>query len=83
LSYPEILPEQFHKDFLYQNDDELEVKLRQLLRAYDKMAEVKKALAESMQKFDWRQRIDEFDSLFDVLVANKSAGARTAPPAKP
>jgi len=72
LSYPELLSIQFHKDFLYNNEDELEVKLRQLLRNYDKMGNHKKLLAESMQKFDWKNRIDEFDELFDVLLAKKA-----------
>jgi len=72
LSYPEILPAQFHKDFLYNNEDELEVKLRQLLRNYDKMADRKKLLAESMKNFDWKNRIDEFDELFDALMAPKA-----------
>jgi len=72
LSYPEILPPEFHKEFLYNTEDELEVKLRQLLRNYGKMAYLKKALAESMKKFDWNNRIDEFDDLFDSLLVKKT-----------
>lgn len=75
LSYPEILPRGFHDQFLYHSEEELEAKLRRLLRDYRQMAEVKKSLAESMRQFDWKSRIDEFDALFDNLVGQKRRAA--------
>lgn len=75
LSYPEILPKEFHKEFLYQHEDELEAKLRRLLRDYNQMGEVKNSIADCVRQFDWKNRIDDFDTLFDALVL-KNRNAR-------
>ncbi len=64
LSYPEILPEKFHEQFLYAGEEELAVKLRRLLREYRHLHETRAQIAQSTSMFDWKNRIDEFDALF-------------------
>ncbi len=71
LSYPEILNKKFHREFLYKNDEDLVQKLRHLLlniRDYD---EVREALSKSMRRFDWVNRIAEFDRLFRKVGTGK------------
>jgi glycosyltransferase involved in cell wall biosynthesis len=67
LSYPEILPKKFHDQFLYNDEAELENKLRGLLREYRQLYEVRAEIAQEMAKFDWKQRIEKFDALFEEM----------------
>jgi glycosyltransferase involved in cell wall biosynthesis len=68
LSYPEILPEKFHDLCLYDNEAELESKLRRLLREYRQLHEARAAIAQAMAAFDWKKRIEEFDALFEEMA---------------
>ncbi|MDZ7292878.1 MAG: DUF3524 domain-containing protein [candidate division KSB1 bacterium] len=68
LSYPEILPQKFHDRFLYNSEQELESKLQSLVREYRHLNEVRAEIAQSMAKFDWKNRIEEFDALFEMMV---------------
>jgi glycosyltransferase involved in cell wall biosynthesis len=68
LSYPEILPQKFHDRFLYSNEQELESKLRWLLREYRDLNEVRAEIAHAMSAFDWKNRIEEFDALFETMA---------------
>jgi len=71
LSYPEILPKKFHEQFLYNSEEELETKLGRLLREYRNLHETRAEIAQSMAQFDWKNRIAEFDTLFEEMVKNK------------
>ena len=68
LSYPEILPEKFHEPFLYSTEEELGGKLQKLLRDYRQLNEARAEIAQSMRQFDWKNRITEFDTLFDEMA---------------
>jgi glycosyltransferase involved in cell wall biosynthesis len=68
LSYPEILPAKFHELFLYNNEAELESKLRLLLRDYRQLNEARAEIAQAMAAFDWKKRIEEFDALFQNMA---------------
>ncbi len=72
LSYPEILPEKFHRQFLYQNHEDLHQKLKRLLTDYRQMDEVRAELVEVFAKFDWKNRVGEFDELFEKVGAKKT-----------
>ena len=65
LSYPEILPKKFHRQFLYQSHGELHAKLQGLLADYRQLDEVREELVGVFAKFDWQNRINEFDELFE------------------
>ena len=67
LSYPEIIPEVFHSDFLYRNQEELVEKLaRVLLGTFfsdEKMAEI----CFEMDRFAWSRIITEYDNELQIL----------------
>ncbi len=69
LSYPEILDKKFHNQFLYKNEEDLLNKLRHLLQHHRDYDDVRQELSKSMEKFDWKNRITEFDQLFEEVVA--------------
>lgn len=68
LSYPEILPETFHSDFLYGNQDELEQKLSVLLTGGDRHQIKRLALSAAMQKYSWEKMINLYDKELATLV---------------
>jgi glycosyltransferase involved in cell wall biosynthesis len=68
LSYPEILPEKFHSDFMYGNQDELEHKLSALLTGGDRFQMKRLALSTAMQKYSWKKMIDLYDEELANLV---------------
>lgn len=69
LSYPEIIPEEYH-DALYDSPDELVEKLVAALRS---PAPPPGGLVEHARSFDWKRRIDAFDALFE-RVARRAHG---------
>jgi len=71
LSYPEILPPQFHQQFLYSHSEDLHLKLKHLLADYRKLDETRAELVQAFAKFDWKNRIAEFDALFEEEVEKK------------
>jgi glycosyltransferase involved in cell wall biosynthesis len=68
LSYPEILPEAFHSDFLYNSEEELERKLVDLLTGDDRGQIKRRALSTAMQKYSWEKMIERYDEELDNLV---------------
>ena len=71
LSYPEILPKKFHAEFLYDSEEEMDRKLHHLVKEYRQMDEVRNELAQAMSKFNWNNRIVEFDQVFEKVVAER------------
>lgn len=72
LSYPEILPTKFHEQFLYNSEAELEKKLRWLLREYRNLHETRAEIAQAIAAFHWKERIAEFDALFETMAQNRA-----------
>ncbi len=68
LCYPEILPQPFHKDFLYYNQDDLEAKLARLLTHPAAYASQRAALVEAMHPYAWENAIHLFDAALTRLV---------------
>lgn len=71
LSYPEILPQQFHEQFLYSHNEDLYRKLSYLLAHYRELDETRTQLVQAFAQFDWKNRIAEFDALFEEEVEKK------------
>jgi glycosyltransferase involved in cell wall biosynthesis len=71
LSYPELFPEQFHGDFLYDNEEDLVRMLVCLLRELPEpdnpLHEKTRALAQSMSRFSWENLISSYDNEIDSL----------------
>jgi glycosyltransferase involved in cell wall biosynthesis len=68
LSYPEILPQAFHDDFLYSDPDDLETKLAHLLTHRERYADQRLALATAMQPHAWENAIHAFDEALTGLA---------------
>jgi glycosyltransferase involved in cell wall biosynthesis len=69
LSYPEILPEAFHSDFLYDSQQELEDKLAGLLINKEHQQAKGRALSCAMRKFSWKNTIAFYDEKLSRLAA--------------
>jgi glycosyltransferase involved in cell wall biosynthesis len=72
LSYPEILPKEYHADFLYQNQTELVEKLFHLLSSHQQMQQTRQALSDAMGRYAWENVIEEYDEILEELI-NKEA----------
>jgi glycosyltransferase involved in cell wall biosynthesis len=68
LSYPEILPGEFHKLFLYADDEDLASKLAAMLRRPDRFVHHRPVLAEMMARHDWRLVVDGYDGELEELA---------------
>ncbi len=67
LSYPEILPKDFHGDFLYRTQSELEEKLKNVILNYKDFIERAEKLAFEMNRYSWEHIIKEYDCELDQL----------------
>lgn len=61
LAYPEIIPEAFHSDFLYENQSELIEKLHFFIENCSHFQEKCEALSEIMGRFAWENLICQYD----------------------
>jgi glycosyltransferase involved in cell wall biosynthesis len=68
LSYPEIIPERFHRQVLYADREDLQTRLAALLGDGRPDRTLRKELAESMGRFAWDNGIDRFDGLLEALA---------------
>jgi glycosyltransferase involved in cell wall biosynthesis len=68
LSYPEILPESLHADFLYESQKDLEVRLAHLLSHWAEYAPKRRELAAAMSVHSWPNAVEAFDRELDRLV---------------
>ncbi len=66
LSYPEVIPEKFHKLSFYQGYPELVGHLMNYLKNPPEMT-LRKELSESMAKFSWENMVDQYDDLLEKL----------------
>ena len=69
LSYPEILPQEFHGLFLYRDDEELTSKLAAMLRHPDRFVHHRSVLAEMIARHDWALVINRYDRELELLTA--------------
>jgi len=68
LSYPEILPREFHADFLYRDADDLAEKLFGMLADFPKFRKMRIHTAAAMERFAWKNRISAYDDLLEEMV---------------
>ena len=69
LSYPEILPREFHEDFLYTDQHDLEERLAALLRSFKTYEAKAGMLPAAMGSHAWTEVIDRWDKRLEALVA--------------
>ena len=68
LSYPEILPEEFHEHFLYKNRHDLIEKLSKIISDYKRYEEIQSRLAQEMTPFLWEHVISRYDRALERLA---------------
>ena len=69
LSYPELIPAEFHSECLYTNEDDLEKKLKRALKG-DKVFK-QNVLIDRMSELCWSTIIKIFDNLFQELIGRE------------
>ena len=72
LSYPELLPEQYHLQCLYDNLPGLEQRLQWALRHPRQAGQVAASLSESVGRYDWRSMAPHYDALFEDMRIAKN-----------
>lgn len=68
LSYPELIPDEFHDVVLYGDDDGLAPRLRAYLSNPEKVQDTVAGLAESMQTYGWDTIAPRYDEALSHLV---------------
>lgn len=72
LSYPEIIPPEFHGEVLYENREELVDRLCHMLRNLREYRETVHGLSTHMQKFSWENTIGRYDRELERMAARKT-----------
>lgn len=68
LAYPEVLPREFHADFLYRDDADLVNKLATLLRHPQRFVCHRPVLASMMARHAWPVRAERYDRELELLA---------------
>ncbi len=71
LAYPEVLPQEYHSQFLYQNQQDLLAKLEAILTNPTRYSHDRTNLSQAMAFHAWEERILLFDKALEDLVAGK------------
>ena len=71
LSYPEIVPKQWH-DFAFYTDGGITARLREILNDLKSWKNSVAGLDESMRRFDWNTVIDDYDDSLERVFENFS-----------
>jgi len=66
LSYPELIPLEYHSECLYNNENDLELSIKRVLKE-DKVYQ-QSALMDKLAGLYWSTIIKEFDNLFDKII---------------
>lgn len=78
LSYPEIIPEALHSDFLYKNQTDLVSRLEFLLDHHQALRTKRDRLVRAMGRFAWPALVTRYDRALDQLgkwrCLHKTAG---------
>jgi glycosyltransferase involved in cell wall biosynthesis len=68
LVYPEIIPEPFHKELLYENQEELIEKLIRVLVNYSKFRDTVESLSDCVGRYAWGNVINCYDQELERLA---------------
>ena len=69
LSYPELLPTEFHKMHLYGDEKELDMMIENSLKNINKIRNI--SLAQYFKRFDWKSMAPTYDQLFSSIIEKK------------
>jgi glycosyltransferase involved in cell wall biosynthesis len=68
LAYPEIIPEKFHSDYLYSDQDDLIAKLIKIINNHPALSSHRRELSDAMGTFAWESRIAAYDQTLEYLA---------------
>jgi len=68
LSYPEIIPREFHSDCLYHDQPDLIEKLSLVISNLSGFRPKRQKLSEAMGRFAWENLIDQYDDALEKLA---------------
>lgn len=68
LSYPEIIPDEFHDEILYRSEKELHARLFRFLTAYPRYQALRRRLSAAMDRFSWANLIGRYDEELERLA---------------
>ena len=68
LSYPEILPAEWHSLFLYEDQNDLQQKLFAVANNLKQYTPYRQSLSESMGRFAWEQQVRKFDEVLHRMT---------------
>jgi glycosyltransferase involved in cell wall biosynthesis len=68
LTYPEIIPQEFHAPVLYRDQKDLVQKLSLLIRDYSEFKDMRSKLSRTMARFAWENLIDRYDEELEKLA---------------
>ncbi len=71
LSYPEIIPEAFYKDCLYDDDKELVEKLKWTLTHRQETRRQARKLATAVSPFNWQNMINKYDEQLQQIAGSR------------
>ena len=69
LSYPEIMPPEFHRDILFTSVDDLVEKLKDHLKSPEAFLPARSSLADHCGKYAWEALVPQYDELFQDMAA--------------
>jgi glycosyltransferase involved in cell wall biosynthesis len=76
LAYPEIIPERFHAQVLYRDQNELEGKLARFITHFSGFHELRCDLSREMGRFAWENLIDRYDEELEKLAHMRLRGCQ-------
>ncbi len=71
LTYPELIPAEYHEACLYEDFDGLVARLRGALSRIEETRRF--SLHEQMARYDWAQMAPRYDDLLEQVVARPAA----------
>ena len=64
LSYPEVLPYEYHSDCLYDGFSDLILKIEEFLQSAKLKKEYRQKMSHAMAKFSWEKVVKKYDTIF-------------------
>jgi glycosyltransferase involved in cell wall biosynthesis len=68
LSYPEIIPSEYHRDVLYEDQKDLVEKLAFLISNHTRLQTLRQDLSKAMAHFAWETLIHRYDEVLEELA---------------
>ena len=72
LSYPEIIPVEFHTDCLYEGEDGLVEKLRWVLTNRDEIRQIAAGVKTAVSKYNWQHIAPQYDTLLSQIAKKRT-----------